>query len=39
MRCVAGNASLACDRMRTHVHTSAHSWAGTARVAGATPRN
>jgi DNA-binding FadR family transcriptional regulator len=22
-----GNASLACDRMRTHVHTSAHSWA------------
>jgi DNA-binding FadR family transcriptional regulator len=25
-----GNASLACDRMRTHVHTSAHSWAGPA---------
>jgi len=23
-----GNASLACDRMRTHVHTSAYSWAG-----------
>jgi len=23
-----GNATLACDRMRTHVHTSAHSWAG-----------
>ncbi len=22
----AGNAALACDRMRTHVHTSAHSW-------------
>ncbi len=36
----AGNARLACDRMRTHVHTSAHSWAGTVRVAGAaTPRN
>ena len=35
----AGNASLACERMRTHVHTSAHSWAGAARVAGATARN
>ncbi len=35
----AGNATLACDRMRTHVHTSAHSWAATARVASATPRN
>jgi DNA-binding FadR family transcriptional regulator len=23
-----GNAALACDRMRGHVHTSAHSWAG-----------
>ena len=25
----AGNASLACERMRAHVHTSAHSWAAT----------
>jgi DNA-binding FadR family transcriptional regulator len=23
----AGNARLACEKMRTHVHTSAHSWA------------
>jgi DNA-binding FadR family transcriptional regulator len=23
---VEGDAGLACDRMRTHVHTSAHSW-------------
>ena len=29
----AGNASLAFDRMRTHVHTSAHAWAG-ARTRG-----
>ena len=35
----AGNASLACDRMRTHVHTSAHSWAAPGRVAGASQRN
>jgi DNA-binding FadR family transcriptional regulator len=25
-----GNAILACDRMRTHVHTSAHSWGRSA---------
>jgi len=25
---VEGNAGLACERMRTHVRTSAHSWAG-----------
>jgi len=25
---IEGNADLACNRMRDHVHTSAHSWAG-----------
>jgi DNA-binding GntR family transcriptional regulator len=39
----ARDAHLAYDRMRTHVHTSAHAWSGTARVAGAAtppmPRN
>jgi len=35
----AGDAGLACERMRTHVHTSAHSWAASARAAGAAPRN
>ena len=34
-----GNASLACDRMRTHVRTSAHSWMATPRAVSATPRN
>jgi DNA-binding FadR family transcriptional regulator len=24
----SGNTSLACEKMRTHVHTSAHSWSG-----------
>ena len=27
-----GDATLACARMRTHVHTSAHSWAGATNV-------
>ena len=30
---MAGNAGLACEKMRTHVHTSAHSW----RRQGAAP--
>ncbi len=33
---IKGNPKLACDRMRTHVHTSAHSWAAQRR--GRAPR-
>jgi len=34
---VEGNPGLACDRMRTHVHTSAHSWAGPRTAAAPGP--
>jgi DNA-binding FadR family transcriptional regulator len=31
-----GDSTLACARMRTHVHTSAHAWTGLSRAGAAS---